>query len=472
MPPSATETSPALVQSAPVLYQVDCCVASSGKTVSVSKRRIRWRYGFANPQALDSGAVGVQARGSEHEITLIWSIASGKKKVLHDGKEIHYSQGRRTEGKFQYSWHANNHVYNMIAHVAPPRGKSGAWKQFELFIDGCSFYKLTRIFELGVSHKSHSRRGRAKYGNTFAMAPAGTGKVPRSVVRNSAFAPIERNPSSEIRSPEQDMNWSRSPHSMDSMRQTNSVSPDSMRSNHVVTPTSSTVSPQDLLCDETTNSDGVTDLLSATTPGTVDLEIQTNSSTNPFAYVADDEFNPLTPPSHEVVWHNIMSAYDCPDQGQGSICQSSLASQASEADAMMQNLVIDTSVEKMTQQAPMPKESPSDVTAMGSLEKLVNLDDISAPVFQAYNPTTCKNNSMAGKEHLPLAALKSESAKTGKAHPTREIMKTHSHQAAAHPPQYQQHQAAPGQLVVYGCPPGQQMYNNYGPPPVFHGSFR
>jgi len=450
MPPSAT--SPTIEMPEPALYQVDCCVAASGKTVSASKRRVIWRYGFANPDALANGAVGVEARGSEQEITLIWSITSGKKKVTHNGREVHYSQGRRAEGKFQFSWQAQNHVFNLVAFAAPPRVKTNNGSQFQLYIDGCSFNKLTRIFELGLGSKRQS--GHVRYGNEFAR------KVPRSAP--SAFAPIENR---EFRSPENTYG-SRSPHSIEYVRHMNNESPQSLLATENVT---APPSPQDLLGDNQTNS-VVTDLLSSATPATVDFHVQTNThphSSSPFEYEANDEFNPVAPPSHEVVWSNIMSAYDCPDDNNLQHPMVSRASSAaSDVDASMHNLAIDTTMRK-TAQGEGPLDSPTEVTAMNSMEKLVNLDDISAPVFQTYSQTKSKANSMAGKEHLPLAALKSEINKNGKTQSTREIMKTHNANVPTHA-----HAHAAGQLVVYGAPPGQQMYNNYAPPPISHGAFR
>ena len=39
------------------------------------------RFGFSNKEALDSGETGTACRGEEHDVTLIWSVASGKRIV-------------------------------------------------------------------------------------------------------------------------------------------------------------------------------------------------------------------------------------------------------------------------------------------------------------------------------------------------------------------------------------------------------
>jgi hypothetical protein len=67
------------------------------------------RFGFPNKQALDEGKTGVDCRGEEHDIVIIWSITSGKRQVYFDGNEVHFSTSRA--GIFQYSWSARgNHV--------------------------------------------------------------------------------------------------------------------------------------------------------------------------------------------------------------------------------------------------------------------------------------------------------------------------------------------------------------------------
>lgn len=117
----------------------------------MSKRHIRWRWGFANAEEINKGTKGVQCRGAEHEVTLIWSITGGKQHVVEDGKEIHYAGGNRV-GKFQYCWASHNdHIFTIIAHATPPIGKQDpGWKQFDLLVDGMSFDNLPHIYELGL----------------------------------------------------------------------------------------------------------------------------------------------------------------------------------------------------------------------------------------------------------------------------------------------------------------------------------
>jgi hypothetical protein len=52
-------------------YQVDFQAAASGKMVALTKRRLRWRFGFSNPAAIAKGQTGVDCRGEEHEVSVV-----------------------------------------------------------------------------------------------------------------------------------------------------------------------------------------------------------------------------------------------------------------------------------------------------------------------------------------------------------------------------------------------------------------
>mmetsp|Transcript_19750 Transcript_19750/g.40112 ORF Transcript_19750/g.40112 Transcript_19750/m.40112 type:complete len:611 (-) Transcript_19750:1642-3474(-) len=146
------------------VYQIDMTTASTGKMVAQTKRRVRWRFGFSNKTAIQEGGKGTDCRGEEHEVTLIWSLTSGKRLVLMDGKEVHYSMGKPTSGKFQTSWTMRgNHVLKIIAYAAPPIKNRPGFKQFELFLDGMPFNTFPRIYELGVRAGGAHARGMVAY---------------------------------------------------------------------------------------------------------------------------------------------------------------------------------------------------------------------------------------------------------------------------------------------------------------------
>ena len=172
------------------IYQIDFTTASTGKVVAQTKRRVRWRFGFSNAAALSAGGTGTDARGEEHEVILIWSLTSGKRLVLMDGKEVHFSMGKPTAGKFQTSWTMRgNHVLKIVAYAAPPVRNRPGFKQFELFLDGMSYFTFPRIYELGtkaggahvrgmVRHEGASARGGGEGGVRSSQQPYNNYSLP------------------------------------------------------------------------------------------------------------------------------------------------------------------------------------------------------------------------------------------------------------------------------------------------------
>ena len=71
-------------------YQIDYSSKNVGKTVANSKKKIEFKFGFANNDAISHGQKGVACRGVEHKVVLKWSLTSGKTVVECDMKEIHF----------------------------------------------------------------------------------------------------------------------------------------------------------------------------------------------------------------------------------------------------------------------------------------------------------------------------------------------------------------------------------------------
>lgn len=439
-----------------ILYQIDCCKASSGKTVSVTKRRVRWRFGFANQSAMEQGATGVDCRGYEHEVTFIWSIASGKKLIVHDNKEVHYSQGKR-EGKFTFMWSAGGSMFTLIAYAAPPvsRTHRAFGKQYELLINNVPFDTLPRIYQLGT--------GLMKEGTMHARGPE---------IANTSESYYNR------RSVQDEMAWARSMHAMETRRKMNdcmrSDSPASVaaKSNHdhdanvVQVPLDE---PQDLISApiSTTSQDLLSEPLISTSGVSVfsfdgyEQQQQQQQPLQQHGHVmqwhAQDEFSPHQPPSYEAIWSSILDAYDngasksnpsSPGIGYPHHDMPVMSTSVEQIQSSMQGLSVDTNVASKTS---MMLDSPTDVSALdGALQNLVNLDDISQPVLQSYAPST--KHPWEGKEHVPLKDLKKQEDV-----PKKEVMRTYA--------AYQQQH--PGALVVYGQ--GQMDYNQQGPPPLSFG---
>lgn len=135
------------------VYQVDWTNQASGKVIAASKRRLRFRFGFSDADAVKAGCTGPACRGEEHDVVLVWSLTSGKRLVTADDKEIHFSLGNVTDSMFETSWTmAGGHAIKIVAYAIPPLFYTPGYRQFDLLIDGCSFFDMPRIFELGIKN--------------------------------------------------------------------------------------------------------------------------------------------------------------------------------------------------------------------------------------------------------------------------------------------------------------------------------
>jgi len=143
------------------VYQIDFTAVASGKRIASSKRRVRWRFGFANMDALAAGQTGTDCRGEEHDVTIVWSITSGKKVVLADGKEVHHSKSRNNV--FDFSWTIKgNHVLKVVAHAQPPMTAMPGFRQYDFFVDGQSFFTFPKVFRLGLAPNDPRAGGRRR----------------------------------------------------------------------------------------------------------------------------------------------------------------------------------------------------------------------------------------------------------------------------------------------------------------------
>lgn len=134
----------------PQVYQIDFTAVASGKRVASTKRRVRWRFGFANPEALAAGETGTACRGEEHDVTLVWSITSGKRLILADGQEVHYSNSR--SGVFDHTWTMRgNHVLKVVAHASPPLSPTPGFRQYDFYVDGQTFFSFPKVYRLGLA---------------------------------------------------------------------------------------------------------------------------------------------------------------------------------------------------------------------------------------------------------------------------------------------------------------------------------
>jgi hypothetical protein len=107
------------------------------------------RFGFPNRDALDEGRSGTDCRGEEHDVIITWSVTSGKRQIMMNGKEVHYASNRT--GIMDHSWSSKgNHVMKIVCHAAAPMTANPGFRQYDLFIDGQSFFTMPKVYELGV----------------------------------------------------------------------------------------------------------------------------------------------------------------------------------------------------------------------------------------------------------------------------------------------------------------------------------
>lgn len=133
-------------------YQLDFSVQDMGRRIASSKRKITWRFGFPNNEAIERGLVGEACRGEEHEVALVWSVQSGKRYIFHNGVELHYAQGRAN--KVDHSWNMVTHrgsgeprVLKLVAYDFPETNRHGP--QYELYINGQAFSTFAKLHEVG-----------------------------------------------------------------------------------------------------------------------------------------------------------------------------------------------------------------------------------------------------------------------------------------------------------------------------------
>lgn len=132
------------------LYAIDFTAVACGKRIANTKRRVRWRFGFANPDALAAGETGTACRGEEHDVTLVWSITSGKRLILADGQEVHYSNSRSAVIDFSWTMRGN-HVLKVVAHATAPMSAEPNFRQYDFFVDGRSFFSFPKVYRLGLT---------------------------------------------------------------------------------------------------------------------------------------------------------------------------------------------------------------------------------------------------------------------------------------------------------------------------------
>ena len=82
-------------------------------------------------------------------MTLVWSITSGKRLIMSNNQQVYI--GTNKSKLFEYVWYDKNGTnLRIIAHSSQPMNGISGSRQYDLFIDGKSFFNLPKVYEVGL----------------------------------------------------------------------------------------------------------------------------------------------------------------------------------------------------------------------------------------------------------------------------------------------------------------------------------
>jgi hypothetical protein len=100
------------------------------------------QYGFPNQEAISKGQSGSDCQGEEHDVSLVWSVSSGKRMIMSNGKQLYVGVNKATS-VFEHQWiDARGTTIKLTAHTAPPMSNASSSRQYDLIINGKSFFDL------------------------------------------------------------------------------------------------------------------------------------------------------------------------------------------------------------------------------------------------------------------------------------------------------------------------------------------
>lgn len=141
-------------------YQIDFGSENCGRIIPMSKRHIHFKFGYPNVRAMKDGLSGQDCRGEEHEISIVWSLSSGKQSIEYDGEIIFWNVCNLSDGKMTHSWSDKDGRYlKVIVHslsISMNAAQHADWRQYDLFIDGISYFRAPKIYQIGVFAKNYS----------------------------------------------------------------------------------------------------------------------------------------------------------------------------------------------------------------------------------------------------------------------------------------------------------------------------
>ena len=184
-----------------VPYKVDHQVQNAAKTLGFSKKKVNFKFGFASLPAIEEGKAGAGCRGSEHEVVFIWSLKSGKRQLMVDGKDVHFSEsgqnGWMNDRSWQHSFVLNDNAtgerYNIHFISQPPRPEIHDAHPFDLRVNGVSYFKFNEIWKLGSAQMMvrGGERSAGSSGRRYRQAPPPDQGLSAEEERQIAHAKLE-----------------------------------------------------------------------------------------------------------------------------------------------------------------------------------------------------------------------------------------------------------------------------------------
>ena len=96
----------------------------------------------------------VSSLSPRHEVVITWSLSSGKQAIAFDRHEVFFDVGDTTQTKLSHAWRdAYGHTLEVRAHAASMSTKMNPdphWRQYDLLVDGVSYFRMPKIFQIGV----------------------------------------------------------------------------------------------------------------------------------------------------------------------------------------------------------------------------------------------------------------------------------------------------------------------------------
>lgn len=127
---------------------------------------------------------------------VVWSLTSGKRQIQFNNKEIHYSSSRG--GVLDFSWTTKaNHVIKVLCHASPPLSPEPGFRQYELFVDGQSFFTMPKVYELGIKSSTSSYNQSVTAGPSDPTSPLTVdsglrSRLPAPTTREQEEADLQR----------------------------------------------------------------------------------------------------------------------------------------------------------------------------------------------------------------------------------------------------------------------------------------